>query len=144
MRYAEKLKDPKWQKKRLEILKRDDWQCQNCGDKEETLHVHHKDYLPGKDPWDIPSEFLITLCAPCHETEGDMLDSSIDFLVQAAKRRLFSEEIYTLAAGLAGGGEHFYWKDIFTIQRFLLDSNFREMVKTLEKEHLKSEKNKSK
>lgn len=26
--YAEKLKDPRWQKRRLEIFERDDWTCQ--------------------------------------------------------------------------------------------------------------------
>lgn len=29
--YAKKLMDPRWQKKRLEIFKRDGWKCQNCG-----------------------------------------------------------------------------------------------------------------
>ena len=33
MGYSEKLKDPRWQKKRLEILERDNFRCQYCGDK---------------------------------------------------------------------------------------------------------------
>jgi len=66
--YSEKLKDPRWQKKRLEVLERDHWACVTCGAKQDTLHVHHLFYFYGKEPWDIPSGFLITLCEACHNT----------------------------------------------------------------------------
>lgn len=65
--YSEKLKDPRWQKKRLQILERDDWRCQNCFDKEKTLHVHHLCYMEKKDPWDYEENYLLTLCHECHE-----------------------------------------------------------------------------
>jgi len=66
--YEQKLLDPKWQKKRLLILSRDNFTCQYCGDTETTLHVHHKRY--SKDnPWDIENEYLTTLCADCHCAE---------------------------------------------------------------------------
>jgi hypothetical protein len=67
--YSEKLKDPRWQKKLLEIMQRDDFTCQDCNNKEETLHVHHKTYEFGKDPWEYPDTNFITLCWECHETE---------------------------------------------------------------------------
>jgi len=67
--YAEKLLDPRWQKKRLEILERDGWQCQYCGDTKTTLHVHHHFYDKTGDPWEMASHLLVTLCAPCHEYE---------------------------------------------------------------------------
>lgn len=63
--YAEKLKDPRWQKLRLKILERDNWTCRYCGDTETTLHVHHRHY-EGKEPWDTPEELLDTLCVDCH------------------------------------------------------------------------------
>jgi len=66
MNYSEKLKDPRWQKKRLEILERDGWKCMSCGGKEKTLHVHHIIYFSHKDPWEINNGFLITLCESCH------------------------------------------------------------------------------
>lgn len=50
--YSDKLKSPKWQKKRLEIMKRDKFACKLCGDTETQLHVHHKEYINGNDPWD--------------------------------------------------------------------------------------------
>lgn len=69
MTYFEKLKSPHWQKKRLEILNRDQFTCQQCGEKESPLHVHHKNYVFGKDPWDYPNDNLITLCKSCHSKE---------------------------------------------------------------------------
>lgn len=66
--YSDKLKDPRWQRKRLEIFKRDDFQCQMCFDREETQTVHHKWYTNGLDPWEYPDECYITLCEDCHES----------------------------------------------------------------------------
>lgn len=66
--YSEKLKDPRWQKKRLKILELDNWTCTECSCKTDTLHVHHKDYK-GKDPWDTPDAYLCTLCSKCHDLE---------------------------------------------------------------------------
>lgn len=65
--YSEKLKDPRWQKKRLEILSRDNFTCQSCFDKTSTLHLHHLDYISGNEPWEYPDEYLLTLCENCHK-----------------------------------------------------------------------------
>lgn len=67
--YVEKLKDPRWQKKRLEAFERDEWTCQRCGDSESTLVVHHFHYEKGKEPWEYPLKHLVTLCEDCHENE---------------------------------------------------------------------------
>jgi transcription elongation factor Elf1 len=66
MTYSEKLKSPKWQKKRLEILQRDNFNCRNCGDTESSLHVHHIKYIANTDPWDYDEKYLLTLCESCH------------------------------------------------------------------------------
>ena len=63
--YSEKLKDPRWQKKRLEIFQRDDWKCLGCEASHTTLHVHHLKY--SGEPWEVENEFLETLCESCHE-----------------------------------------------------------------------------
>jgi hypothetical protein len=68
--YAELLHDPRWFKKRLEILERDEFKCQQCYEKDKTLNVHHLLYLSDKDPWDYPNELLITLCEKCHKFES--------------------------------------------------------------------------
>ena len=67
MTYNEKLKDPRWQKKRLQIMERDDWKCSFCMNGKEMLIVHHKQYLDGNEPWDYPDNWLITICNSCHE-----------------------------------------------------------------------------
>lgn len=63
--YFEKLQDPRWQKKRLEVFKRDNFTCRDCGNAESTLHVHHCAYCG--NPWEAPLSVLLTLCAECHE-----------------------------------------------------------------------------
>jgi len=63
--YANKLLDPRWQKKRLQILERDNWACQSCASTKNTLHVHHTKYA--NQPWDIHNDLLITYCDKCHE-----------------------------------------------------------------------------
>lgn len=66
MKYSDKLKDPRWQKKRLEIFNRDGWRCLICEESEQTLHIHHVFYNKNEEPWDTPSGFLITVCEECH------------------------------------------------------------------------------
>ena len=67
--YAEKLRDPRWQKKRLEVFERDEWTCRGCGECDKTLNVHHRYYLSGIEPWEYEIESLITYCNECHESE---------------------------------------------------------------------------
>lgn len=64
--YAELLKDPRWQMKRLEILQRDNFTCQHCGRKDKELHVHHTKYKRRAKPWEYDNKYLITLCKKCH------------------------------------------------------------------------------
>lgn len=66
MEYKDQIKSPKWQKKRLEILKRDEFTCQECGNKEQTLHIHHKHYNKGAKIWEYENWELTTLCEDCH------------------------------------------------------------------------------
>lgn len=65
--YSEKFRSPKWQKKRLEILERDNFTCQICKSKESTLNVHHGYYEKDKNPWEYENETLYTLCEQCHK-----------------------------------------------------------------------------
>lgn len=69
MSYKDKLRDPRWQKKRLEIFQRDNWTCQfpGCGDTKTELHVHHTKYIYGANPWDVPDKFLKTVCSKHHK-----------------------------------------------------------------------------
>jgi hypothetical protein len=62
--YSELLLDPRWQKKRLNIMQRDQFACNFCGNTKNTLHVHHLQYTDS--PWDIDDKYLVTLCDECH------------------------------------------------------------------------------
>lgn len=66
MSYIEKLRDPRWQRKRLEILNEDKWTCQECRATDKPLHVDHTYYERGKEPWEYENHTLITLCENCH------------------------------------------------------------------------------
>lgn len=64
--YSEKLKDPRWQRKRLEVMQRDNFTCCDCNASDKELHVHHCFYSKG-DPWETRETLLMTLCWQCHE-----------------------------------------------------------------------------
>lgn len=64
-KYSESLNDPRWQRKRLEIMRRDDFKCVACGDDKSELHVHHATY--DGMPWETADENLQTLCRKCHD-----------------------------------------------------------------------------
>jgi len=68
MTYSEQLKDPRWQKKRMEVLSRDKFTCRECGNTKKTLHVHHRYYCSHRMPWEYPDFCFVTLCSKCHET----------------------------------------------------------------------------
>ena len=72
MTYSDMLRDPRWQKKRLRIFERDDFQCQDCGYKDKPLQVHHIRYTPKSPPWDTDDDFLITVCDKCHKERQKM------------------------------------------------------------------------
>ena len=70
--YMKTLRDPRWQKKRLRVLERAGWECEWCGNGQESLQVHHGFYPKsdkGKllEPWEAPDAVLFCLCDACHK-----------------------------------------------------------------------------
>lgn len=100
--YSELLKDPRWQKKRLEIMERDKWCCAVCHDKTNTLMVHHKYYEHGRAPWDYPDESLVTLCEFCHTCESkDIRESLMADALESIKRKFLYGDLLSLSEALA-------------------------------------------
>jgi hypothetical protein len=66
--FMDQYKDPRWQKKRLQIMERDKFTCQSCESEERTLNVHHIRYDSKKKVWEYDDFDLITLCDECHKT----------------------------------------------------------------------------
>ncbi len=77
--YEEKLRDPRWQRTRLEKMQEADWRCEICGDDKTELHVHHVRYDRSDDypdpeprgayirePWEYSAGELLCLCSDCH------------------------------------------------------------------------------
>jgi|SRR6185503_856277 len=85
-KYLEKLRDPRWQRKRLEIMQRDEFMCQMCFDSENTLNVHHNYYKPNADPWNYPAEALVTLCESCHQDETENRRAEEQALLDVLRR----------------------------------------------------------
>ena len=100
MNYAEKLKDPRWQRKRLEVFDRDRWTCRNCGKGDMTLIVHHACYFAKREPWEYDNRFLYTLCTECHEDETEKGSSS--FFIIHTSLLLAKEHFETIMEALDG------------------------------------------
>ncbi len=67
--YSEELESVEWRQKRLEIIKRDGYECSFCGQKVRKGHplqVHHLYYVLTNKAWEYPNDALITLCEDCH------------------------------------------------------------------------------
>ena len=109
--YSEKLRDPRWQKKRLKILERDEWMCQSCYDSQSTLHIHHRYYSSG-DPWDCSDESLVTMCESCHLLETQDRPGSEARLIAALRScGAWSNDLDKLAEAFEAlyvGGGHDY------------------------------------
>lgn len=68
-------RDPRWQKKRLKIMERDEFACVSCNTKEDTLNVHHRvPYKKDAKPWEYEDDELITLCEECHKEITEIID----------------------------------------------------------------------
>ena len=93
----EQYLDPRWQKKRLEVLDRDEWCCQGCYDNESTLHVHHRYYIKKTAIWDYPLEAFLTLCEECHEYETTTRKASEESLLFALRKKFLSAEVDFIA-----------------------------------------------
>ena len=108
MEYSEKLKDPRWQKLRLKVFERDNWECRWCNNTIATLTVHHLYYEKDKEPWDYPLDAFLTVCEPCHKFDFEQRYIAEQKLLAELKRKGFSpastmriaESVQNLHAGL--------------------------------------------
>jgi hypothetical protein len=69
--YSEKLRDPRWLSRRQHILQRADFRCEECDEPTRGLHVHHKLYRSGAEPWEYGDDELVALCSGCHADRHD-------------------------------------------------------------------------
>lgn len=91
MKYEDLLKDPRWQKRRLEIMQRDNFTCQHCGNGLNDgvpLNVHHIRYRRNLMPWEYGDADLTTLCEKCHKEEHSVETKITSNLYKVGKGKL--------------------------------------------------------
>lgn len=74
--YYEQLKDPRWQKMRLEIFEDRGWGCESCGAETKQLHAHHRYYKRGLMAWEYPLTAFSALCDECHTIQQDLMEKA--------------------------------------------------------------------
>ena len=77
-KWADQYKDPRWQKKRLEVFERAGFRCQNCGNSEKELHAHHLRYKNGAQVWNYENRHIVCLCSKCHELLHDIMNCVLE------------------------------------------------------------------
>jgi hypothetical protein len=161
--YGEQLKHPNWQRKRLEVLNRAEFKCERCFGGEETLHVHHKRYVKGRQAWEYDAQELLALCASCHECVHEEQERLGDLFARLPADGPFSApEAAAIIAGWAYGrvddaiteafagdpwgfnlgmlaqvaDKHMRIMEICDLVSAMCDADFREQLAALVKAHL--------
>lgn len=95
MDWKDQYKHPNWQKKRLEALELAGFECQNCGDGESQLQVHHVRYKKGSLIWDYEPTELSVLCEKCHDDAHRSKETINDYCLMngAGSERVIAELI---------------------------------------------------
>ena len=141
MNYKEQYSHPKWQKKRLEILERDDWKCQSCGNTKSTLHVHHMEYIKDNKIWDYDNNNFITYCESCHEIIHGFKKDIKYVIDNSFVNTINLEYLYYIIVGLS----NMYVDDMVTIGKVLdiiIKKPVRKIINISIKETLSELKNK--
>jgi len=108
--YSSMLRDARWQRKRLEIMERDNFTCRSCGksDKDDgtTLNVHHAFYIKGKKPWVYDEDMLTTWCQECHDKRhcqiNELLYNATQFTAQEMSGLVICAHLNVLCGALYG------------------------------------------
>jgi hypothetical protein len=89
MNFFLQYKDPRWQKRRLEILQRDNFTCTSCGNNSETLNIHHcVPYKKNLKIWEYQDNELTTLCENCHKEISKIINNCKNIITNNCSRGL--------------------------------------------------------
>lgn len=101
--YYEKLRDPRWQQKRLRVMERDNFMCKSCGSTEKSLNVHHAvPYRKNTEPWEYEIDELITLCEDCHGKISEIITSISEIVMGRCRSTDSANEMYSVIMELDG------------------------------------------
>lgn len=96
--YWQLLRDPRWQRLRLEIMEAANFACSRCEKSDDTLNVHHRLYRKGAKPWEYAPSDLECLCEDCHENEHKWRALLNEAVAKLSSGRI--EELVGMAEGL--------------------------------------------
>ena len=74
MTYSQQLRDPRWLKRRQEIIERANNLCEQYGEQSDRFEIHHGYYLKDKMAWEYPDEVLYCLCPDCHYSIQELME----------------------------------------------------------------------
>jgi hypothetical protein len=114
--YWEKLKDPRWQRKRLEVMEESCFTCHNCQASDTTLHIHHDYYKKNADPWEYETYELRCLCEECHY-EAEMVRREIYKVIAACAGQGGNESLYDIYDYVASSAFGPVWAEMTEEQR---------------------------
>ena len=106
MEFKDQYNHPKWQAKRLEIMRRDNYCCVLCDSEDKQLHVHHRYYKRGKKLWEYKKECYLTVCHSCHEylhIVQDELNNSLSLVNPILLECLAKSDLKKIATILYNG-----------------------------------------
>jgi hypothetical protein len=100
--YRSQYLDPRWQKKRLEVMESTSFKCESCDSETNTLNVHHKQYIPNRDVWDYRRDQFLVLCEDCHEAYHSEFDWLNEVIGSVDPKNLSRKGMAAFLAGWAG------------------------------------------
>lgn len=115
--YAEKLQDTRWRSFRIELIRKNENRCEECGEtlKDFELQIHHVHYLRNREPWQYPEELLMCLCDCCHaETQICQEEAALEFArcmrkIKAEQNHVLAKRLRSLATG------NIWWREIYNV-----------------------------
>jgi hypothetical protein len=95
--YQLQLLNPRWQRRRLEVMSKNNFSCQICDEQNQELNVHHIKYKkhPNGDkyePWNYSDEELMVLCKDCH----DLIHKNESKVILFATKRFGLKRVQTV------------------------------------------------
>ncbi len=97
MTYQEQLRDPRWQRRRLQILNAADFKCEDC-------EAHHCCYIRGLMAWEYGIELLMCVCDSCHverQSKEDAIRVSIGKITRHLPLEQLEHEAWSIVAEMS-------------------------------------------
>lgn len=111
-------KDPRWQKKRLQIMDRDNFCCISCKSKDKTLNVHHAvPYRKETKIWEYENDELKTLCEDCHKEISEVIKECTNIIMGSCHSSKSADLIHEILMKLDGCSNEQLYKILVKISK---------------------------